>query len=169
LSRGRSSSTRRFSAALLGGGLCAGEGALARGCEAVRTLHPLLGDEGRAAALETCVAASDDGAAATAPVKAQLSALGEIKVEGKPAVGVRVASKGHKDVNLYFDKQNGLLVKIEHRTVDFQSGQEVNEERVLTEYKDVDGRKLPGRVEVRYGDKVYAVLDVNSWKLEAAK
>src|SRR5207244_2624155 len=40
---------------LLGGGLCAGEEALAFGCEAVRTLHALLRDEGRATALETCI------------------------------------------------------------------------------------------------------------------
>jgi S1-C subfamily serine protease len=35
--------------------------------------------------------------------------------------------------------------------------------------KDSDGRDLPKRIEVRYGDKVYAVLDVGSFKLEAAK
>jgi S1-C subfamily serine protease len=39
----------------------------------------------------------------------------------------------------------------------------------LAEYKDVEGRKMPHRIEVRYGDKTYAVLNVNTWKLEAAK
>jgi S1-C subfamily serine protease len=39
----------------------------------------------------------------------------------------------------------------------------------LSEYKDVDGRKLPQRLEVRYGDKTYAVLTVTDYKLEAAK
>jgi hypothetical protein len=73
--------------------------------------------------------------------KFELSALGEMKVEGNPALGVRVSSKGHKDVNLYFDKKSGLLVKVEHRTVDLTSGQEVNEEKVFTEYKDADGLK----------------------------
>jgi hypothetical protein len=74
--------------------------------------------------------------------KFELSALGEAKVEGNPALGVRVSSKGHKDVNLYFDKKSGLLVKIEHRTVDAMSGQEVNEEKIITEYKDAaDGTK----------------------------
>jgi hypothetical protein len=39
----------------------------------------------------------------------------------------------------------------------------------LSEYEKVDGRDLPRRMEVRYGDKVFAVLNVNDWKLNAAK
>jgi hypothetical protein len=73
--------------------------------------------------------------------KFELSALGAVQVEGKPALGVRVSSKGHKDINLYFDKMTGLLAKIEHRTIDPTSGKELNEERIITEYKDVDGEK----------------------------
>ena len=32
----------------------------------------------------------------------------------------------------------------------------------------VEGGKLPTRLEVRYHDKTYAVITVNSWKLAAA-
>jgi hypothetical protein len=39
----------------------------------------------------------------------------------------------------------------------------------LSDYKAEDGRELPYRIEVRYGDKTFAVLKVTSWKLEAAK
>jgi S1-C subfamily serine protease len=39
----------------------------------------------------------------------------------------------------------------------------------LSDYRKVDGRNLPHRIEVRYGDKTYAVLDVNSYNLAAAK
>jgi serine protease Do len=39
----------------------------------------------------------------------------------------------------------------------------------LSEYKDVDGRKLPGRIVVRYGDKPYADLKVDTYKMEPAK
>jgi hypothetical protein len=86
--------------------------------------------------------------------KFELSALGEAKVEGKPALGVRVSSKGHKDVNLYFDKATGLLTKVEHRTIDPASGKELNEERVITEYKDVDGEKeVKKAVVYRDGEK----------------
>src|SRR6516164_5065377 len=34
----------------------------------------------------------------------ELSALGEVKVEDKPAVGVQVKSKGHNDISLFFYK-----------------------------------------------------------------
>ena len=36
----------------------------------------------------------------------------------------------------------------------------------FSDYKDVDGRKLPHRIEVRYGDKRYAVLTVDKYTLE---
>jgi S1-C subfamily serine protease len=40
----------------------------------------------------------------------------------------------------------------------------------LSDYqKDSDGRMTPKRIEVRYGDKVYAVMDVTSFKVEPAK
>jgi serine protease Do len=37
----------------------------------------------------------------------------------------------------------------------------------LAEYKEVEGRQLPHRIEVRFGDKTYAVLNVNTWKLSS--
>src|SRR5262249_50755092 len=36
-----------------------------------------------------------------------LSPIGEVMVAERPAVGVRVSKKGHRDVNLYFDKAKG--------------------------------------------------------------
>jgi serine protease Do len=39
----------------------------------------------------------------------------------------------------------------------------------LFDYKDVEGGKLPHRLEIRFGDKTYANLVVNRWKLEASK
>jgi hypothetical protein len=70
-----------------------------------------------------------------------LAPLPEILVEGKPAAGVRVRSRGHKDINLYFDKTTNLLVKLQWRTEDPMSDVEVNEERIFTEYQDVQGIK----------------------------
>src|SRR5262249_10942104 len=59
---------------------------------------------------------------------AELSLLDEVKVSGKPAVGIRVKSKGHREVKLYFDKSTGLLVKREHSVLDQMTGKEVNQE-----------------------------------------
>jgi hypothetical protein len=90
----------------------------------------------------------------------QLSLLGESQVEGRPAVGVKVVSKGHRDIDLYFDKESGLLVKVQGRKNDLQSMQEVDEERIIKEYQDVDGQKVPKRVLVNHEGKKYLEVEV---------
>jgi hypothetical protein len=89
-----------------------------------------------------------------------LSALPEIQVEGKAAVGVRVRSRGHKDINLYFDKKTYLLVKVQRRMDDQISPEEVNEERFLTEYQDVQGIKTPKKCVVFRDGKKYLDMEV---------
>lgn len=85
----------------------------------------------------------------------KLSLIGEVQVNGKPAVGVTVSKEGKRDIAMYFDKATGLTAKIERRARDFMSGQEVNEERIITEYQDVEGRKMPKKVVVnRDGNKL---------------
>jgi hypothetical protein len=76
------------------------------------------------------------------------SLLGEIKVDDKPAVGIKVSKKGQKDIDFYFDKATGLLAKTERRALDSQSGQEVTEVRIIKEYKEHEGRKIAKRVHV---------------------
>jgi len=71
----------------------------------------------------------------------ELSPLEETKVDGKPAVGVLVKSKGHRDVKLYFDKSSGLLVKRQHKVLDPTSGKEVSQEVLFSDYQDKDGVK----------------------------
>jgi hypothetical protein len=95
----------------------------------------------------------------------QLAPLGEIKVNDRPALGVRISSKGHRDVNLYFDKENGLLVKNEHRVLDQMAQQEVTEERILSEYKDHDGLKMPGKVVITRDSKPYLDMEITEVKL----
>ena len=83
----------------------------------------------------------------------ELSPLGESKVEGNPAEGVKVAAKGYRDLNLYFDKKTGLLAKVERQTHDFMSNQDVNEERLILEYQDQDGTKVPKKVLINRNGK----------------
>lgn len=73
----------------------------------------------------------------------ELSALEEDEVAGKAAVGIKVSSKGHEDVKLYFDKASGLLVKVEYRATDQRTGEEVIRAAVFTNYKEFDGLKYP--------------------------
>lgn len=72
-----------------------------------------------------------------------LSPLPEIKVNGKPAVGVKDVSKGQPDAKLYFDKATGLLVKIERRAK--EAGLEVYKEYFYSDHREFDGVKVPLR------------------------
>ena len=85
----------------------------------------------------------------------KFSVIGEAQVNGKPAMGVKISKEGKKDIDFYFDKQTGLMAKTERRTVDFMTKQEVTEERIVTGYQDIAGRKLPKTVIVnRDGQKL---------------
>lgn len=97
--------------------------------------------------------------------KYRLASLGEIGVDGRPALGVKVSSKGHKDVNLYFDKENGLLVKIEYRTMDLTSGTEVNEETIASDYQEMDGYKVAKKILTKRDGKKYLEAELIDFKL----
>jgi hypothetical protein len=90
----------------------------------------------------------------------KFSLVGEVKVKGKPAVGVTVSRKGNKDINLFFDKKTGLIVKAELRRRDIMAGQEVTEERFITEYQDVTDRKVAKKVEVVRDGKLFLEVEV---------
>jgi outer membrane lipoprotein-sorting protein len=92
-----------------------------------------------------------------------LTPLGEVKINGKDAVGVTVACKGHKDVNLYFDKATGLLSKVERRTLD-DSQQEVTEETFFSDYKEVDGVKVPMKLVIHHDGNKYLELEVTEYR-----
>src|SRR6516165_1626109 len=90
----------------------------------------------------------------------ELSLLGESKTNDRPAVGVKVASKGHRDINLYFDKETGLVAKMEHRALDAMTMQEVTQERIILEYQDTEGQKMPKKVLVNRDGKKFMELEV---------
>jgi hypothetical protein len=72
-----------------------------------------------------------------------LAPLKEIMVDNKPAVGFNVTRQGYGEVKMYFDKQTNLLVKSEFQAFDMQSGGEVKQEVFYSDYKDVQGMKMP--------------------------
>jgi hypothetical protein len=89
-----------------------------------------------------------------------LAVTGEHAVGEKKAVGVKVSAKGKRDVDLYFDKESGKLVKYDHQVKDEGSGQEVLEESVYSEYKEVQGVQQPVKVSVKRDGKPYLNFDV---------
>jgi hypothetical protein len=88
----------------------------------------------------------------------ELKALPEVNVNNRPAVGVRVSSKGHRDVSLFFDRQTGLVAKVVFRTVFNQK--EVNEERVVTAYQDVAGLKTARQVFIYHDGNKFLEAEV---------
>lgn len=85
---------------------------------------------------------------------------GEAPVKGRPTWHLRVGFKGHRDINLFFDKETGLLVKTETQVMDRTLNKEILQEKILTDYQEHEGLLSPRRVVVyRNGDK-YLELQV---------
>ena len=85
----------------------------------------------------------------------KLSPLGEVKVGDKTAVGLQASRPGRRDVNLYFDKEAGLPLKIETTAGRIEDGMEVNFEFLYTEYKDMDGVKTCTKMTWKREGKTY--------------
>lgn len=94
----------------------------------------------------------------------ELSLIGDDKVGDTPVVGVRVSEKGHKDVSLFFDKKTHLLKKIVGRSLDFQSHMEIEQERIVEEYKDFDGLKRPSKLTVTKDGKKQLEIEITEMK-----
>ena len=96
----------------------------------------------------------------------KLSPLGEAKVEGKDAVGVRVEHKDRRDVSLYFDKKTGLLLKTETRGKDPMAGDnEFTAETLYDDYKKVDGFPVAHKVTVKRDGKLFFVSENSDVRL----
>jgi hypothetical protein len=93
-----------------------------------------------------------------------LAPLGEVKVEDRPAVGIKASYKDRRDVNLYFDKETGLPVKVEHRVHDEMSGMEVNQETFLSDYQDFDGIKWAVKFVIKRDGKPFLEGEITEFK-----
>jgi hypothetical protein len=96
----------------------------------------------------------------------KLSPLGDAKVDGKACVGVQVTKQGLKDVNLYFDKASHMLLKAEYRALDPISKQEVNQEKLFSDFKDqAGGFKLATKVTINNDGKKFLHLEVTEFRI----
>lgn len=84
-----------------------------------------------------------------------LAALGESKVNNRPALGIKVSKKGHRDVQLFFDKETFLLVKMETRIKDQGVGPEMTQETFYSDHKVVDGIQQPTKVVIKRDGNPY--------------
>lgn len=93
------------------------------------------------------------------------SLLGEIKIGNHNATGVKVSQKGHRDVNLFFDKENGLLIKAEYPVKpDDQPDKEVTQAVKYHQYKDIEGTKVPTKVVVNRDGKKFVEAEMEDMK-----
>jgi outer membrane lipoprotein-sorting protein len=92
-----------------------------------------------------------------------LSSLGESKVGDKPVVGVKVSHKGHRDVNLYFDKNSHLLAKMEHTLK--QMGNDAKFEAIITDWATINGVKVPSKMTIKRNGDVYVEGEMSDYKI----
>jgi hypothetical protein len=69
----------------------------------------------------------------------------EIKVNERPAVGIRITGRGRKEMRLYFDKEYDLLVRAENRLNDGK-GKEIRQHFFFGDFKDIGGYKRPTKI-----------------------
>jgi hypothetical protein len=94
-----------------------------------------------------------------------LKALGESRFGEQTLVGVLVKHKKHKDVKIFFDKQTGLVARMERTTV--EDGQEKPKELLYSEYREFGGIKVPCReVILLDGRKTQDILTTDRKPLE---
>lgn len=95
-----------------------------------------------------------------------LDVVGESKVEGKPAIGVRVTAKELPDVTLFFDTNTGLLIKAEYRTKSQEQGfKEVNQEVFYSDHREVDGAQVPAKLVIKRDGKIY--LEAENYEVKS--
>lgn len=83
-----------------------------------------------------------------------LTSLPGRDVGKRPAVGVRIASKGHPDIDLFFDKKTGLLAASQRRSLS-ADGRDVTLETIYQDYKTFDEVKVATHLVVQHdGEKV---------------
>jgi hypothetical protein len=95
----------------------------------------------------------------------ELSALGELKVGDRQAVGLLVKQKDRRDVSLYFDKEHGYPLKAELTAKDIENGQEVTNEFLFGDYRDFDGIKSYSKMSWRKDGKAYMEREITEFKL----
>jgi hypothetical protein len=92
----------------------------------------------------------------------KLTSLGESKVNDRPAIGIKVSREGEPDVNLYFDKENGLPAKSARQAMDF-IGRVGEEETIYSDYKDFDGVKQYTKMKIKRDGKDTAEMEITEF------
>jgi hypothetical protein len=95
----------------------------------------------------------------------KLSPVGEAKVGDRATVGVRVEHEGHRPVNLFFDKDNGLLLKAETTGKDTRNdNKEFTTEELFGDYKKAGELMVAHKLTVNRDGKKYVEAEITECK-----
>jgi hypothetical protein len=72
----------------------------------------------------------------------QVTALGESQVNGQAALGIKISSTGHRDVKFFYDKNTGLMVKMDTEIWSEADKKLVRYESYYEDYKLLHGVKI---------------------------
>jgi len=95
----------------------------------------------------------------------KLSPLGEMKVEDRAAMGIKIARKDQPEVDLYFDKETHLPIKCELRVKE-PNGNEVTTAWLFKNFKEVAGVKHPMKIALNRDDKKMMEMEITDVKPE---
>ena len=104
-----------------------------------------------------------------APLKGKdykLAPLGEVKINDRATLGMKVTPKDRKEINLYFDKETGHLAKCEMNIVDMKDGQEVSHEYFFSDHKDMDGVKHFSKIVFKRDGKKFFDAELSEVKAQ---
>jgi outer membrane lipoprotein-sorting protein len=94
----------------------------------------------------------------------KITVIPDAKVNDKPADGVSVTAKDHKEIKLYFDKDSHLLIKREMQSNDGM-GNDVKQESFYSDYKEIDGIKQPMKLLVKRDGEPFLDGTVSEFKV----
>jgi hypothetical protein len=86
-----------------------------------------------------------------------LALLEETVVNDRPVVGVKIKSNGHRDIDIYFDKETGLMAKVVTRVFG-------ERESFWSAYRDFDGVPVPTKYVVKQNGKTLVEGEITEWR-----
>jgi hypothetical protein len=92
--------------------------------------------------------------------------LGEMKVNDRPAQGLKIVRKDRPDVDLFLDKETSLPIKCQLRVREPKQEQEVTHAWFFSSFKDVGGAKHPMKVALHRDEKKLFELELSEVKIE---
>jgi hypothetical protein len=89
----------------------------------------------------------------------KLAPLGELTINDRAAVGIKVSHKDYPDVDLFFDKETALPLRSEFRVKEPMATDETTYAFYFDGYKEFGGRKFATKITFKRDDKTTIELE----------